>query len=57
MQRSDGVEFNDEDPVPSLTVKIDVKAKMMTSNVKLRLHVNMPLAATQTEWEFPTVSK
>ena len=46
------VEFEDEDPIPSLTVKVIMKTKMHVSNVKLAVHAPAPLTTNQSLMTF-----
>ncbi|KAL5005570.1 hypothetical protein ScPMuIL_016728 [Solemya velum] len=45
------VEVEDPDPVPSITVRIQMKSRLALENVRLNVHVQWPLAANQTSFE------
>ncbi|CAC5377885.1 BBS9 [Mytilus coruscus] len=50
-----GVEFQDSDPIPSISVRVQLKSRMTLENVKLLIHASWPLASNQTSIEIPSV--
>lgn len=50
-----GVEFTDSDPVPSISVRIQLKSRMTLENVKLLVHASWPLASNLRSTEVPIV--
>ncbi len=58
MQQSVETEINDSDcAIPSLTAKVIVKARMAVSDVKVLVHVNLPLYSSESLLMFPSVGK
>ncbi|XP_052813611.1 protein PTHB1-like [Mya arenaria] len=49
-----GVEIDGE-PVPSITVRIQMKSRLRLENIKLTVHVQWPLASNLTNFTIPSV--
>ncbi|XP_071103490.1 protein PTHB1-like [Haliotis cracherodii] len=50
-----GVEIENEDIVPSITARIQLKSRLLLDNVRIEIHTNWPLAANQTSFTVPSV--
>ncbi|XP_013408659.2 protein PTHB1-like, partial [Lingula anatina] len=54
--QAQGVEISDsEGTIPSITVKVSIKAKTAVQNVRFSVHTALPLAASQTQYQFSTL--
>lgn len=51
------LEFEDPDPVPSITVRVQVKARLTIEHVKMHVHVCWPLKSNVSSFEIPSVGK
>ncbi|XP_041374621.1 protein PTHB1-like [Gigantopelta aegis] len=49
------LEYEDPDKVPSVTARIQLKAKLPIQNVKLEVHTKWPLVSNQTTFSIPSV--
>ncbi|KAJ8320825.1 hypothetical protein KUTeg_002412 [Tegillarca granosa] len=50
-----GIEFEDPDPVPSITVRVQLKARLVLEHVKLSIHANWPLESNQKVFDIASV--
>ena len=53
LQQAVDVEIEDEDPIPSITVKLQLKAKVPVNDIRMTIHAPSPLAATEQLIVFP----
>ena len=52
-----GVEFEDPDPIPSVTVRVQLKSRLTIENIRLSIHAGWPLAASPSNFEVSSVGK
>lgn len=50
-----GIDIPDEEGVPSVSVRIQLKARLLIDNVKVEIHTPWPLATNQSEYIIPSV--
>ncbi|KAL8618805.1 hypothetical protein ACOMHN_000233 [Nucella lapillus] len=55
MSMATGAEIPDEDGVPSVQIRIQLKSKLLIDNVKLEINAPWPLATNQSEYSIPSV--
>ncbi|KAK7112873.1 protein PTHB1-like isoform X2 [Littorina saxatilis] len=55
MSMATGVEIPEEDSVPSIQLRIQVKARMLIDNIKLEVHAPWPLATNRSDYSIPSV--
>lgn len=51
------VEFDDPDPIPSITVRVQVKARLTIEHVKMHVHACWPLNSNVKSFEISSVGK